>query len=65
MGVVGHVFTGGHENRGKRGKNYRSGHVLQVWSQARKQHVVGKDGRGGQRGYRGGIMAEQRVRGTI
>ena len=38
---------------------------FQVWSRARKHHVVDKDGQGGQRGYRGGNMAEQRVCGAI
>ena len=65
MGAIGLICTGKQENKEKWVKNGRSGHILQVWSRARKQHVVDKDGRGGQRGYSGGIMAEQRVRGAI
>ena len=65
MGTIGCICTGKQENKEKWGGNQRSGHILQVWSRARKQHVVGKYGRGGQRGYRGGNMAEQRVLGAI
>ena len=49
MGAIGCICTGGQENKEKRGKNRRSGHILQAWSHATKHHVVGKDGRGGQR----------------
>ena len=65
MGAIGCIRTGGQENKEKRGKKRQSGHIFQVRSRARKRHVVDKDGRGGQRGYRGEIMAQQRVRGAI
>ena len=65
MGAMGRVLTGEQENKEKRGKNRRSGHILQVWSRATKHRKVGKDGRGSQRGYRGAIMVDQRVRGAI
>ena len=60
-----YAHGGGQENKEKWGGNQRSEHILQVWSRARKQHVVGKDGRGGQRGYRGAIMVDQRERGAV
>ena len=65
MGEIGYICTGEQENKEKRGKKWRSGRIFQVWSRARKQHIVDKDGRGGQRRYRGEIMAQQRVRGAI
>ena len=65
MGAMGCICTGGQENKEKLRKNRRSGHILQVWSRATKHRLVGKDGRGGQRGYRGAIMVNQRKRGAI
>jgi len=65
MGAMGRIRTGGQENKEKRGKKRRSGHIFQVWSRATKHRLVGEDGRGSQRGYRGAIMADQRVRGAI
>ena len=64
-GVVGSGFTGTQENKEKRHKNRRSGHVFQSRERATKHHIVGKDSQGGQRGYRGGIMADQRASGVI
>ena len=65
MGTIGCICTGKQENKEKWGENQRSGHILQVWSRATKHRKVGKDGRGSQRGYRGAIMVDQRVRGAI
>ena len=65
MGAIRCICTGGQENKEKRGKNWRSGHILQVCSRATKHRLVGKDGRGGQREYRWAIMADQRARGAI
>ena len=61
MGVIGCVRTGGQENKEKPDESRRSVSILQVWSRARKHEIVGKNDRRRQRGYRGAIMARQRV----
>ena len=57
-----------HGGAGKQGETRQkpaTSTYFQVWARATKHRLVGKDGRGGQRGYRGRMMADQRVCGAI